>query len=110
VRIICSGLACLSQTLSSGAFHRELYYRLNTLYVNIPPLRERRDEVDPLLRYFVDLAAREQGLPSPAFSSEWPAMFDGYDWPGNVRELRSVAESIVARAGYMADVPFARVH
>lgn len=110
VRIICSAPATICDRLHDGAFPPDLYYRLNTMYLPIPPLRERPEDVEPLLRYFIRASGKRLSVSHPAFRREWQEAFEGYNWPGNVRELRTVAESIVARSTPFGNVPSIRTH
>jgi DNA-binding NtrC family response regulator len=110
VRIICSAPSTMCDRVHDGAFPLDLYYRLNTIYLPILPLRERPEDVEPLLRYFVRASGKRLSVAHPAFRKEWQQAFDGYDWPGNVRELRTVAESIVSRSTPLGDIPSIRTH
>ena len=109
VRILSSAPDTLYDLVADGSFDAGLYYRLNAVYVPIPPLRERPADVEPLLQYFIWLAATRQGMASPGLRPEWRAFYDGYAWPGNVRESQDVAETIVAQCA-VRDIPRNRVH
>jgi DNA-binding NtrC family response regulator len=110
VKIICSGPAGLAERVVDGSFDVELYYRLNTIYLPIAPLRERPEDVEPLLRYFIRAAGKRMSVAHPQFRQQWRKAFEGYAWPGNVRELRAVAESIVTQRTPAGDVPSIRTH
>ncbi len=109
VRIIAATEARLEEAMADGRFRTPLYHRLAGYAVRLPPLRERRDDVGRLLRFFLhDELLRlgtdggiDGGLPSPP--AEVVARLAGYDWPGNVRELRNVARRL-AIAGLGASV------
>jgi DNA-binding NtrC family response regulator len=95
-RIICSASPSLYDDVQQGKFSAALYYRLNVIYLPVPPLRERRDDVVPLLQQFIADAARRQNVPAPAFQDAWREALARHQWPGNADELRDVAELIVA--------------
>ncbi len=93
VRVIAATHRDLSAMVREGRFREDLWYRLNVLPIQLPPLRLRRDDIPSLVRYFVDRKAREMNLPSaPRIRSEDLERLRGYDWPGNVRELQNIVE------------------
>jgi DNA-binding NtrC family response regulator len=89
-RILAATNADLERRVAEGSFRQDMLYRLQRLTIHIPPLRERREDILPLTRHFLDegRAAGTHATVSPAFS----ATMRTYDWPGNVRELRNVIE------------------
>jgi DNA-binding NtrC family response regulator len=91
VRIICSTTIPLVESLTPGSFRADLYYLLNTIYLPIPPLRERPEDVHPLLEYFTTYYARRNGVVPPRLTLECLATCLKYDWPGNVRQLQATA-------------------
>lgn len=93
VRVIAATSRDLTEEMHHGAFRRELYYRLSQVYLKIPPLRERPEDIRPLAELFL----RESG-PASRFSPEALAALQQYSWPGNVRELRNA----VVTAGVLA--------
>jgi DNA-binding NtrC family response regulator len=95
VHLVSSATDSLAAHIEAGGFRRELYYRLNTVHLELPPLRERREDIEPLFRHFVAGAAARRGIASPGFERGWLAGFEDYDWPGNVRELQAIAERLV---------------
>jgi len=97
VRVIAATNRRLPERIQAGEFREDLYYRLNVIHITIPPLRERKDDVAPLLEHFFRIFAAEHGVPLPAVSPEASAALERYDWPGNVRELRNIAERITCR-------------
>ena len=99
VRILVASRYRLGQLVEEGKFREELYYRLNVLELFIPPLRERRDDIPPLCRYFLNKFAKELNKAVEYVSDEVISLFMSYDFPGNVREL----EHIVERAVILAD-------
>jgi DNA-binding NtrC family response regulator len=85
-----------------GFFRKDLYYRLRTHHVHIPPLRERKEDIPLLLERFLDEAAREFGKKKPAYPKELLTLLKGYHFPGNVRELRAMAfDAVSNHAGRM---------
>ena len=96
-RVIASALPGLFEGVASGWFSAELYYRLNTFHLDVPPLRERADDVEPLLQHFIAAAAERRGVGCPPLDERWRRVMHRYSWPGNARELHNLAESIVGR-------------
>src|SRR5207247_10537680 len=78
-----------------GEFRRDLYYRLNVLPITIPPLRDRREDIPALIRYFISKFGDETEPPVTSITPEAEAMLRRYDWPGNVRELRNVLQRAI---------------
>ena len=73
----------------------DLYYRLNSFSLNVPALRERREDIPLLARHFLASFAKEYNKPVEGFSPEAEKLMMAYDWPGNVRELKNVVRGIV---------------
>jgi len=98
VRVICATNRNLYQMVQEGAFRQDLYYRINVVSFTLPPLRERREDIPVLARYFAEnsAVARKRTM---RFSRETLAALRDYAWPGNVRELQNVIE----RALILAD-------
>ncbi len=92
VRIVAATNRNLQEEVRAARFREDLYYRLNTLEVTLPPLRERTDDVLPLAHGFLVTLAREMRRPVPELSAEAQAILASYRWPGNVRELRNALE------------------
>ncbi|GIW43767.1 MAG: acetoacetate metabolism regulatory protein AtoC [Candidatus Binatia bacterium] len=92
VRVIAATNRDLEEGMREGRFRLDLYYRLNVVSLQIPPLRERREDIVPLIRHFLTLKSRELGIPEKSFSSEALDLLLAYSWPGNVRELENVVE------------------
>jgi DNA-binding NtrC family response regulator len=92
VRIIAATNRDLAAEVRAGRFREDLYYRLNVLEVRLPPLRERREDIPALTRYFIQTLSPELGIAPPAFDDEDLALLCVQPWPGNVRELRNVVE------------------
>jgi len=83
----------LESEIALGRFRQDLYYRLNGITLTIPPLRERRSEILPLVRSFAAQFAREFGdKPAPELSPDAARLLEAYSWRGNVREVRNIVE------------------
>ncbi|MCC6558727.1 MAG: sigma 54-interacting transcriptional regulator [Polyangiaceae bacterium] len=100
VRLVFATLRPLDQEVRAGRFRADLYYRIQGITIDVPPLRERRPDVAPLIAQFVaQLSARHQTAP-PRLSRSAKAALLSYAWPGNVRELRNTVETLcLLRAG-----------
>ncbi|WP_460027090.1 sigma-54 interaction domain-containing protein [Methyloparacoccus murrellii] len=94
VRIIAATNANLLDRISRGEFRRDLYYRLNVVPLEIPPLRERIGDVQVLLQHFIAQFTRDHGLQKVSISKSALNRLVAYPWPGNVRELRNVCERL----------------
>ncbi len=92
VRIVSATNANLVQKIQNGEFREDLYYRLNTIPLNIPPLRERTDEILPIARHILEKNCKEYKLGEKIFSQQAQADLLAYKWPGNIRELISVVQ------------------
>jgi DNA-binding NtrC family response regulator len=92
VRIVAATNSDLDAEVAEGRFRQDLFYRLNVLRIEVPPLRRRIEDVPALTLHFVRRITARQGRPAPAISPEVMADLMAYSWPGNVRELRNVIE------------------
>lgn len=106
VRVLAATNADLRAALEEGTFREDLYYRLNVMPINIPPLRERKEDIPFLAEHFADKLGRELcGERRPITDAAIAKLLE-YHWPGNVRELENVIErSIVLCAGHVLDAP-----
>jgi DNA-binding NtrC family response regulator len=95
VRILAATNRELAEEVKSGAFREDLYYRLNVINIETPPLRGRRSDVPVLARHFVAKYAAENGKDIKDIDAEAMQMLEGWDWPGNVRELENIIERAV---------------
>jgi DNA-binding NtrC family response regulator len=95
VRIVSASLRSLADDMASGRFREDLYFRINTISIRLPPLRERREDISVLAQAFLKELTKERGKAIDGFSDEVLNIFDTYPWPGNVRELRNVIERAV---------------
>jgi len=96
IRVLAATNQDLPARVAEGRFREDLFYRLNVIAVQLPPLRERREDVMLLAEHFLAHYAAEMGKPVPAVSEEAAALLSRYHWPGNVRELENVMERAVA--------------
>jgi transcriptional regulator with GAF, ATPase, and Fis domain len=101
VRIIAASNRDLKHEVEAGRFRHDLYYRLNVFALEIPPLRQRREDIPLLAGHFLEQAARKFKRPAARLSEADCARLQQYDWPGNVRELQNMVERavILARGG-----------
>ncbi len=95
VRVIASTNKNLEREIELGNFREDLYYRLNVLPFQIPPLRERGEDIPQLTEYFLDEFARKYGRKPPTLTRKAIEVLESYPWPGNVRELRNIMERII---------------
>lgn len=95
VRIVAATHRDLEEMSESGEFRSDLYYRLSGVMLDIPPLRERRDEIEPLARRFLRSANEANSRQVEGITPEALALLSAYSWPGNVRELRNAVERAV---------------
>jgi len=92
VRIIAASNRDLETLVKGGLFRHDLYYRLNVVMLEIPPLRSRRDDVPLLIQFHLRQLEKETGIPVEGVEPDVAEILKQYDWPGNVRELRNVLE------------------
>jgi DNA-binding NtrC family response regulator len=99
VRVLASTNKSLRDLIKKGLFREDLYFRLNVITIELPPLRNRGDDILLLAHYFAKKYASESGRPAPRFSDEVThVLTSGYHWPGNVRELENVMHRLVVMA------------
>jgi len=103
VRVIAATNRNLDELVNAGNFRQDLYYRLNVFTIEVPPLRERVEDIPLLAQYFLQHFARENNKDIKGFTPEVEKLLVSYHWPGNVRELRNVMERavILARGPYV---------
>lgn len=95
VRVVAATNKNLMQEVKAGRFRKDLYYRLSTVLIDIPPLRDRREDIMPIFETFLHRFATEYNSPMKKLTKDAQELLAEYDWPGNVRELRNVAEQVV---------------
>ena len=98
IRIIAATNRDVKRALADGTFREDLYYRLNVFHIELPPLRERREDIPLLANYFREKFARELGKKVVGFNDRAQMLLMGYDYPGNVRELENAVERAVTLA------------
>jgi DNA-binding NtrC family response regulator len=98
VRLVAATNKDLKAEVESGKFREDLYYRLNVIAITVPPLRERKDDLPPLIHAFLKEFATENGKEIDGLDEKARSRMFSYDWPGNVRELRNCVESSVVMA------------
>jgi transcriptional regulator with PAS, ATPase and Fis domain len=98
VRVIAATNRNLIERIAEHTFREDLYYRLNVVHIAIPPLRERRDDIVPLLEHFLRQYSEHHGVAAPGLTPGAVSALTSYAWPGNVRQLKNVAERLALRA------------
>jgi two-component system response regulator PilR (NtrC family) len=98
VRVVAATNVDLRRAVEEGRFREDLYYRLNVIAIQLPPLRQRKEDVPALVQHFVDKYAQENGKAVEGVTPEAMQVLMDYDWPGNVRELENVIERGVVLA------------
>jgi DNA-binding NtrC family response regulator len=96
VRVVAATHRDLRELVADGRFRADLYYRLNVVQIELPALRERREDIGLLASFFLERSARRQQRPALVFSPDAMALLEKYDYPGNVRELENAIEHAVA--------------
>jgi two-component system, response regulator FlrC len=92
VRVIATSNRNMRKEVSAGDFREDLYYRLNVFPINMPALRDRKEDIVPIAKFLLARAAMENNVPCPELSSEVCKTLETYSWPGNVRELDNVMQ------------------
>jgi formate hydrogenlyase transcriptional activator len=95
VRVIVATNRDLEAAMTAGTFRSDLFYRLNVFPIEMPPLRERREDIPLLVEYFIDRFARKAGKKIRRVSKKTLELLESYPWPGNIRELQNVIERSV---------------
>jgi DNA-binding NtrC family response regulator len=105
VRLIAATNRDLRDALEEGTFREDLYYRLNVVAIDIPPLRERKEDIPPLAEFFLHKFARESAKPVRGITPQAMHALEDFHWPGNVRELQNIIErAVTLSSGEMLDV------
>jgi len=109
IRLITATLRPLEDEVRLGRFRADLFYRIQGVMLDVPPLRERRSDIGPLIEQFLALSAARHGTSAPELSDEVTKTFHAYAWPGNVRELRNAIDVLCVlcegRTALVADLP-----
>lgn len=96
VRLITATHVDLRKAVREGSFREDLFYRINVIPIQLPPLRKRTEDIPGLVRHFLHLHARRFGRPVPGITKEALRLLSRHPWPGNVREIENVVERLVA--------------
>jgi two-component system response regulator AtoC len=107
VRIVAATNRDLEEMIRRSEFREDLYYRLKVIEINVPPLRERQDEIRGLSDFFIGKYSKQYNRPQPVVSDEMRAAIQAYPWPGNIRELENVMKRFVVlqdEAGLLAEL------
>ena len=111
-RLICATNLSASDLRAANQFRQDLLYRINTIEIRVPALRERADDIQAIATHFARIFARKYNKPEPGFDAATVRRLKQYDWPGNVRELRHVIERLVIMNDrgplHLEDLPFSR--
>jgi len=91
-RLVCATNRDLEALIEEGSFREDLYYRINVFVIDLPPLRDRPEDIPALTRHFIEKYAHAMGKPVKEISPEVEALLVSYAWPGNVRELENAVE------------------
>jgi transcriptional regulator with PAS, ATPase and Fis domain len=95
VRVIAATNANLEEKISNGSFREDLYYRLNVIPIVIPPIRERREDIAPLINFFINKIADKHKIRKKTVKSDFYLAAERYHWPGNVRQIENAVENAV---------------
>jgi DNA-binding NtrC family response regulator len=98
VRILAATNTDIEQLITEKAFRQDLFYRLNVIKIEIPPLRDRKEDIPMLVKHFVEVYARENHKDIEGVSEDVLEILDAHDWPGNVRELENLVERAIVLA------------
>jgi len=99
-RLIAATNKHLEEMIKTGFFRQDLYYRLNVIRIEMPPLRNRKEDIGPLVRHFLKNKARELGLDALVIDTAAMTMLEEYDYPGNIRELTNILERTITHMDF----------
>lgn len=99
VRIIAATNKELKKQVEKGLFRKDLFYRINTLHINIPPLRDRKEDILPLFHHFLESYTKIRNVEKKEINSEVFKLLVNHNWPGNIRELKNLVERLIALSG-----------
>jgi Nif-specific regulatory protein len=105
VRVISATNRNIEEDVAEGRFREDLYYRINVVQIQMPPLRERREDIALLAEYFLDIYRKERGVSDISISKKAMDLMIQYDWPGNVREMKNALERAVVMGNGKQIVP-----
>jgi transcriptional regulator with PAS, ATPase and Fis domain len=98
VRVIAATNRNLIDSVAAKTFREDLYYRLNVIHIRVPSLRERREDIQQFLNFFLEQFSKQYNVKQPTLAPTTLALLLEYSWPGNVRELKNIVERLVVRA------------
>ena len=98
IRLICATNRDLEQMVAEGSFREDLYFRINTIHLSLPPLRERQEDIAPLARMFMESCARKYGKEMDGIAADALHALESFPWKGNIRELQHMVEKAVILA------------
>ncbi len=111
VRLIAASNRDLKEEIPRGTFREDLYYRLNVVHIEVPPLRDRRDDLPILTRYFLERFSKELNKETPTLTPEAMTTIMDYHWPGNIRELENMLErAVILASGSLIHVDDLPIH
>jgi DNA-binding NtrC family response regulator len=111
IRIIAATNKDLTELVRKGEFREELYYRLNVIDLTLPPLRERRSDIPPLIEHFLQIFSAQYDKENLEISAEAHNILCNYDFPGNIRELKNIIERCVAlTSGNKIEISILPIH
>jgi two-component system NtrC family response regulator len=111
VRVIAASNRDLKDEVARGTFREDLYYRLNVVHIEVPPLRERREDLPLLVRHFLEKFAKELNKETLSLSPEAMAVLKEYSWPGNIRELENMLErTVILSSGSLIQIDDLPIH
>lgn len=99
VRVIAATNKNLKQEIAKGNFREDLYHRLSVIIIDVPPLKERQEDIEELIRYFIEEICMEMRISPKTIEPEAVALLQSYEWTGNIRELRNVVERLIILGG-----------
>ncbi len=99
VRIIAATNKNLKEEINKGRFREDLYHRISVIVINVPPLRERVDDIPLLVQHFIELSCAKMGKPMPELTEDAMTEMQQYQWTGNIRELNNAVERLVILGG-----------
>ncbi len=103
-RIIAATNTDIVEAVKQKKFRQDLYYRLNTFEIHLPPLKERIDDIGPLFEYFIGRHVAQKSIALPEISATAIEVLKQYDWPGNIRELQNLVEIIMLENTLLVNV------
>ncbi len=95
LRIIAATNRNLDDMVNKGLFRLDLYHRLKVIHIHVPPLRERKDDIEPLINHFISMLAKKYNKPVHTIDKQVLQWCKNYSWPGNIRELKNLIERMI---------------